>query len=163
AASDVGASLIGAELHGFGREYLANFPIAVGRVDVASAKQAAAEILDPGAYVMVLVGDAKDLEPQLSKEGWKYEKVSFARPIAPPPGEKPPEPPPEAPIDPKSAEAARKVIDEALTAKGGKARLVALKGFRMLATGTTTTPSGATVPVEIDRLFVLPDKMRIDA
>jgi zinc protease len=160
AASDVGAALIGAELHGFGREYLANFPIAVGRVDAASAKQAAAEILDPRSYVLVLVGDAKDLEPQLKKEGWRYQKVSFTDPITAPAA---PAAPPEAPIDPKQAEAARKVIEEALAAKGGKARLAALKGFRMVATGTTATPRGGTVPVEIERVFALPDRMRIDA
>ncbi|HWO19134.1 MAG TPA: pitrilysin family protein [Kofleriaceae bacterium] len=157
AASDVGAALIGAELHGFGREYLANFPIAVGRVDAASARQAAAEVLDPRSYVVVMVGDAKDLEPQLKKEGWRYQKVSFAEMITPP------EPGAEAPVDPKAAEAARKVIDEALAAKGGKARLLAMKGFKMVATGTTSAPRGGSVPVEIERLFVLPDKMRIDA
>ena len=160
AASDVGAALIGAELHGFGREYLANYPIAVGRVDAASARQAASEIVDPKAYVLVLVGDAKDLEPQLKKEGWRYQKVAFTEMITAP------EAAPETPIDPKQAEAARKVLDEALVAKGGKARLAALKGFRMLATGTTTTaagPRGGTVPVEIERVFVMPDRMRIDA
>jgi zinc protease len=157
AATDVGAALIGAELHGFGREYLANFPIAVGRVDAASAKQAAAEVLDPRSYVIVMVGDAKDLEPQLKKEGWRYQKVSFTEMITPP------DQVPDAPADPKAVEAARKVVDEALAAKGGKARLAALKGFRMLASGTTSAPRGGSVPVEIERLFVLPDKMRIDA
>lgn len=157
AASDVGAGLIGAELHDFGREYLANFPIAVGRVDPAAARQAAAEIADPRAYVLVLVGDAKELEPQLKQEGWRYEKVPFTLPITPP------EPPPEVPIDPKQAAAAQKVVDEALAAKGGKARLAALKGFRMVAVGTTATPRGGTVPVEIERVMVLPDRMRIDA
>jgi predicted Zn-dependent peptidase len=155
--ADVGAALVGAELHGFGREYLANFPIAVGQVDAASAKRAAAEILDPRSYVVVLVGDAKDLEPQLKQEGWRYQKVPFTDPVTAPPAV------PEAPADPKLAAAARKVVDEALAAKGGKARLAALKGFRMLASGTTTTPRGATVPVEIERVLVLPDKMRIDA
>ncbi len=155
--ADVGAALVGAELHGFGREYLANFPIAVGQVDAASARQAAAEILDPKAYVLVLVGDAKDLEPQLKKEGWRYHKVPFTDPITPAVAA------PEPPIDPKLAEAARKVVDEALAAKGGKARLAAVKGFRMLATGTTTMPRGPAVPVEIERVFVPPDKMRIDA
>lgn len=156
AAADVGAALIGAELHGFGREYLANFPVAVGRVDVDSAKRAASEILDPKSYVIVMVGDAKDLEPQLKKEGWRYQKVSFAEPITAPPEV------PEAPIDAKSAAAAKKLIDEALAAKGGKAKLAGLKGFRLIATGTTAI-RGQSVPVEIDRLFVLPDKMRIDA
>ena len=37
-AADVGAALVGAELHGFGIEYLTNFPLAVGQVDVADAK-----------------------------------------------------------------------------------------------------------------------------
>jgi zinc protease len=158
AVSDVGAALIGAELHNFGREYLANFPIAVGRVDAASARQAASEIVDARAYVLVIVGDAKDLEPQLKKEGWRYDKVPFNATITAP------EAPPELPIDPKQAEAARKLIDEAVAAKGGKARLAALKGFRMVAVGTTTAPPrGGTVPVEIERVMVLPDRMRIDA
>jgi len=155
-AADVGAALIGAELHGFGKEYLANYPLAVGKVDVASAKRAASEILDPKAYVIVMVGDAKDLEPLLKKEGWRYEKVMFTDPITPLVAE------PVAPVDPKALAAARKVIDEALVAKGGKAKLAAIKGFKMLAVGTT--PIGPqNVQVETERLFLIPDKMRIDA
>ena len=38
----------------------------------------------------------------------------------------------------------------------------ALKGFKMNASGTTTI-QGQTVPVEIERVFIVPDKMRIDA
>ena len=156
AAADVGAALIGAELHGFGREYLQNYPVAVGKVDVATAKRAAGEILDPTAYVIVMVGDAKDLEPQLKKEGWRYQKVSFVEPISPPVAA------PEQPTDPKTAAAAKKIIDEAIAAKGGKAKLAAVKGFKMVAVGTTTI-RGQTVPVEIERIYQLPDKMRIDA
>jgi zinc protease len=156
AAADVGAALIGAELHGFGREYLQNFPVAVGKVDLESAKRAAAEILDPKAYVIVMVGDAKDLEPQLKAAGWKYQKVAYTEPISPPVVR------PEAPVDPKAAASAKALVEEALAAKGGKAKLAAVKGFKMLAVGTTTI-QGQTVPVEIERLFVLPDKMRIDA
>jgi predicted Zn-dependent peptidase len=156
AAADVGGSLIGAELHGFGREYLQNFPIAVGKVNTESARKAAAEILDPKAYVIVMVGDAKDLEPQLKAAGWKYQKVSFSDPVSPPPEV------PEAPIDPKQAAAAKLLVEQALAAKGGKAKLAAIKGFKMVAVGSTTI-GGQTVPVEIERLFILPDKMRIDA
>ncbi len=155
-SADVGAALIGAELHGFGKEYLSNYPLAVAKVDTASAKRAASEILRPGAYVMVMVGDAKDLEPQLKQAGWRYEKVSYAEPISPEVKA------PEAPVDPKALAEARKVIDEALAAKGGKAKLAAVKGFRMVAVGETAAGS-QTVPVETERLLVLPDKMRIDA
>jgi zinc protease len=155
-ATDVGAAVLGAELHGYGWEYLTNFPIAIGGVGVADAKQAASEILDPKAYVMVLVGDAKDLEPQLKKEGWRYEKVAFTEPIIAPVRE------PEAPADARTIAAARKLVDEAIAAKGGKAKLAHLKSLKLTATGTTTI-QGQSVPVEISRVFVLPDKMRIDA
>jgi hypothetical protein len=156
AASDFGAALIGAELHGFGQEYLSNYPVAIGQVSVADAKKAAAEILDPKAYVVVLVGDAKDLEPALHKEGWRYEKVAYTDPISPPYVA------PEVPADAKAIAAARKLIDEALVAKGGKPRLAGIKALRLVATGVSTF-SGQPVPIEIARTVAVPDKMRIDA
>jgi len=156
AAADLGAALISAELHGFGLEYLQNYPIAVGQVDVASAKRAASEILNPRDYVIVLVGAAKDLEPQLKKEGWRYEKVAYTDPITPETKA------PEAPADPKAIKAAKELVDQAVAAKGGKAKLEAIKALKMSAKGTTTI-QGHALPVEIDRVFVLPDKMRIDA
>jgi len=154
--TDFGAAVIGAELHGFGQQYLANFPVAVGAVTVEDAKKAAATILDPKAYVMVLVGDAKDLEPLLKKEGWRYEKIAFTDPINPPVKHV------EGPVDPKAAAAGAKLIDEALAAKGGKATLAAVKAISIVATGATLMQS-QTMPVQISRTLVLPDKMRIDA
>jgi predicted Zn-dependent peptidase len=156
AAADFGAALVSAELHGFGQEYLTNYPVAVGQVTVAEAKRAAAEILDPKAYVVVLVGDAKDLEPALHKEGWRYEKLAYTDPVSPPYVA------PEAPVDAKASAAARKLIDDALVAKGGKAKLAGIKGLKLVATGVSTF-SGQPVPVEIARTLVVPDKMRIDA
>ncbi len=155
-AADVGSALIGAELHGFGREYLANFPLQIAKVTAAEARHAAAEILDPKAYVIVMVGDAKDLEPALKKEGWRYEKVSIAEPVTPELPEV------AAPVDPKALVATHKLIDDALVAKGGRARLAALKAIKWAATGSTAI-SGQTVPVDIERVFVIPDKIRIDA
>ena len=156
AAADLGASLISAELHGFGLEYLQNYPLAVGQVDVNSAKRAASEILNPRDYVIVLVGAAKDLEPQLKKEGWRYEKVAFTDPITPETKA------PEGPADPKAIKAAKELVDQAVAAKGGKAKLESIKALKMSAKGTTTI-QGHALPVEIERVFVLPDKMRIDA
>ena len=156
AAADFGASLMTAELHGYGQEYLANFPVAVAHVTVADAKRAASEILDPKAYVVVLVGDAKDLEPALTKEGWRFEKAAFSDPVSAP------YVPPELPVDAKTAAATKKLIDDALAAKGGQAKLAAIKAFKLTASGTTTI-SGTSLPVDISRVFVVPDKMRIDA
>jgi len=155
AAGDFASALIGAELHGFGNEYLANYPLAVGKVDVAAAKRAAAEILDPKNYVIVMVGDAKDLEPQLKKEGWRYEKVAFNDVITPEPKEA-------APVaDAKDLAAAKKVVADALAAKGGK-KVGGYKTMRTTASGTTTI-QGQSLPVDIEREVVMPDKMRIDA
>ena len=156
AAADFGASLMTAELHGYGQEYLANFPVAVAQVTDAEAKRAASEILNPKAYVVVLVGDAKDLEPALTKEGWRYERVAFSDPVSAP------YVPPEVPVDAKTAAATKKLIDDALAAKGGQAKLAAIKAFKLTASGTTTI-SGTSLPVDISRVFVVPDKMRIDA
>jgi hypothetical protein len=156
AVGDLGSALVGAELHGFGQEYLTNFPVVVGQVDVAGAKRAASEILDPKAYVIVMVGDFKDLEPQVKKEGWRYERVAFTDPITAPFRA------PETPVDARAAASASKLIDDALAAKGGKAKLAALKSFKLVAAGSTTLP-GQSVPLEITRVFVAPDKMRIDA
>jgi predicted Zn-dependent peptidase len=151
-ASDLGSALVGAELHGFGTEYLQNYPLAVAKVDQASAKRAAQQILDPNDYVIVMVGDAKDLEPQLKKAGWRYEKVSAAEPVSPPVAE------PKAPVDPKALAASRQIVAEALAAKGGKAKLAAVKAIRLTATGTAQGNQ-----VDIERTLVVPDKLRIDA
>jgi hypothetical protein len=156
-AADTGAALIGAELHGYGREYLTNFAQVIGAVDQAAAKRAAAEVLDPRSYVVVLVGDAKQLEPQLRREGWRYESMAFSTPITDPAVAAP-----DKPVDPAAAAAAHKLVDEAIAAKGGRARLAAVKGLRLVATGTTTIGT-QTLPVEITRTLVLPDKMRIEA
>src|SRR5262249_40312988 len=112
--------------------------------------------LDPKNYVIVMVGDAKDIEPQLKKEQWRYEKVSFTDPITAEVKE------PAAPVDPKALTAAKALLDQAVAAKGGKAKLDASKTLKLHATGTTTI-QGRALPVEIDRVFVVPDKMRIDA
>jgi zinc protease len=156
-ASDVASSILAAELHGFGEEYLENYAVRVGKVDVASARQAAKEILDPASFVIVLVGDAKDLEPQLKAKGWRYEKVSYAAPI----GGSADLPPPPPPADPKAEAAGRKLLDEALAAKGGAARLAAVKSFTLAAKGTLVA-QGQSVDVEVTRSISVPDRMRID-
>ena len=155
-AGELATALVGAELHGFGREYLANFPVVVSKVEPADARRAAADVLDPSAYVVVLVGDAKDLEPQLKKEGWRYEKVAFNEPVTGP------STPIEAPTTAGELAQARALVDDALTAKGGKAKLAKLAGFKLVAAGEATE-RGQTVPLEIARVVALPDKMRIDA
>lgn len=155
-AADVGTAVLGASLHGFNTEYVASYAQNIAKVDAASAKTAASKIIDPRNYVVVMVGDAKDLEPQLKAAGWRYDKVSFAAPIGPELVVAP------LIVDAKAAAAAKIVLDSALAAKGGEAKLRALKSLRMSAKGSTLI-QGQSVAVELTRTLVMPDKMRIDA
>lgn len=157
-ATDVASALLAAELHGFGEEYLANYALAVGQVDVTSAREAAAEILDPQNYVIVIVGDAREVEPQLKAAGWRYTKVAFTDPIGKPAAT---EPTPSATTDAKAVAAATKLLDEALAQKGGEKKLRALTSM-ILAVKGTTTMQGQAVPIEMTRTLVMPDKTRVD-
>jgi len=151
-SESVASALLAAELHGFGEEYLENFAVRVGKVDAAAARTAAKELLDPVNFVIVLVGDASAIEPQLEKAGWHYEKVRFNDPIGAPVVD---------PIkpDPKAEKAARKFLDEALAAKGKK--IAKLKTLRMEAKGKLVA-QGTPLDVTIKRTFAAPDKMRVD-
>ena len=155
-AADVGSAIMGANLHGFNEEYVATYAQRIAQVDTAAAKAAAEKVIDTRNYVVVLVGDAKDLEPQLKAAGWRYEKVSYTDPIGPQLVTAP------IVVDAKAGAAAKALLDSALLAKGGEARLRAVKSLRMKASGTTLI-QGQTVAIELTRTLVLPDKMRIDA
>ncbi|MCE9572163.1 MAG: insulinase family protein [Deltaproteobacteria bacterium] len=156
-ADDVTSALLGAELHGFGEEYVENYALRVGKVDAASAKAAAHDILAPDKVVIVMVGDAAELKPLLDKEGWHYDLVKFTDPIGGGSGAVAPPPP----VDPKAEAAGRAILDDALKAKGGADKLKALKGIDMKASGTITG-QGQTLDIEIERRFALPDQIRVD-
>jgi hypothetical protein len=152
-AADIGGGLIGAELHGFGEQYLQNFPVRLAQVTPESAKEAAAQLLDLDNSVVVLVGDAKDLEPQLTKLKWRFEKVKVSDPVS--------QTAPPVAVSPEQRAAARKVLVAAIKAKGGEARLRGIKALQMSGAGTTTIEK-TPMPVEISRWFQLPDHLRID-
>lgn len=153
-AADVAASVLGADLHGFGEQYLQSFGDLLGQVTAESAQQAAAELLDPNQSVVVLVGDAKDLEPQLKKLGWRFEKVKYGDPLSPPSA-----PPLES--SPEKVAQARKLLDAAIRAKGGEAKLRALRTLHLSGSGQTTIDD-QQMPVTVSRWFQLPDRLRVD-
>lgn len=155
-AADVGSAIMGASLHGFNEEYVATYAQRIASVDDLAAKATAQKVIDTRNYVVVLVGDAKDLEPQLKAAGWRYEKVSYTDPIGPELVTAP------IVVDAKARAAAKALLDSALMAKGGEAKLRALKSLRMTASGTTLI-QGQSVAITLTRTLVLPDKMRIDA
>lgn len=152
-ADDIAAALVTADLHGLSEAYVSNFGLLVGQVTRDDAAAAAAELLTPDRLSVVLVGDGAKIAKQLDAAGIKYDKVAFTDPIGPQPVKDGPK------IDAKQMEAGRKVLDEALAAKG--ARLGQLKSLRMVASGTLVA-QGQTLPVTFKRTLVLPDKVRMD-
>lgn len=153
-AADVTSSLVGAELHGFGEQYLQNFGVRLAQVTPESAKDAAAQLLDLNSSVVVLVGDAKDLEPQLGKAGWRYDKVRYSDPVAPVPLQA-------TEVPAAQVAAARRLLDAALRAKGGEAKLRAITALHLTGAGETTIDN-EKMPVQVDRWFSLPDHLRVD-
>jgi zinc protease len=80
-AAGVAQALVAAELHGLGVGYVRELPVRLAAVDEAAAKAAAAALLQPDAMLVVIVGKAAAVEPQLKDKGIAYEKIGFKEPI----------------------------------------------------------------------------------
>ncbi|KAB2907281.1 MAG: hypothetical protein F9K40_05190 [Kofleriaceae bacterium] len=153
-ADDLAAALVTADLHGLSDRYVSDFPVLVGQVSREDAADAARTLLTPRDTAIVLLGEGDAIAAQLEKAKIPFERVAFDKPIGPQPVEAAPA------LDPRTAEAGKKVLDAALAAKGGD-KLLGLKSLRMVATGTLQA-QGQTVDVEFDRKLVLPGSMRMD-
>lgn len=156
-AAAVGRALLAAELHGQGQEYVRDYPLAVAKVSRESAAKAASTALDLQKMAIVLVGDAKVIEPQLKKVGWKYEKVDYRSPVASYERQSTVA----GADDPASQAKARKLIERAVAAKGGVAKLRAIKTMTVEATGQIAA-QGRNMPATFTRRFVTPDRLRMD-
>ena len=63
--------------YGLGFDYYDKYLAAIGKVTPAEAKAAAAALLPRADYVLVVVGKAADIKPQLQKYGtWQEKKIS---------------------------------------------------------------------------------------
>jgi hypothetical protein len=155
-ADDLAAALITADLHGLSEKYVSDFPLLGGQVSREDAAEAASSVLAPRDTAIVLLGDGDAIAAQLTKAKIPFERVAFDAPIGPQPAgaDKPPA------VDPVAAAAGKKLLDEALAAKGGD-KLLKLKSLRMVANGSLTS-QGQTVDVEFDRKLQLPGAMRMD-
>jgi len=157
---DVASSLLGADLHGFNEDYVRKFALRVGAVSTSDAKRAAAKRLDPANMVIVIVGKAADVEPQLKQAGWKYEVISVDDPItkierdlAAGIGL--------APVSAADVKKAEGLINAALKAKGGKAKLAAVTSMTIEGDAVLVI-QGQTIPGTVKRVFKQPDALRLD-
>lgn len=156
-AADIGDAILGAELHGLGEAYVRDYPLSVAKVTKDSAARAAAKTLDPQKLAIVLVGDAKDIVPQLDAAGWNYERVSYQSPVASYERAELAR----ASQDPKAQKRGRQLIEQALAAKGGADRLRAIKTMTVRAKGEVAV-QGRTLAASFARHFVAPDRLRMD-
>ncbi len=81
-AAGVAQALVAAELHGLGAGYVRELPLRLAAVDQEAAKAAAGALLEPDAMLVVIVGKAAVIEPQLAGKGIAYEKIGFKEPIS---------------------------------------------------------------------------------
>ncbi len=159
-SKDVASALLAAHLHGFGNDYVRDFPLKVAAVSQPQAAKAAARILSSVNAVLVIVGDAKQIGPQLAAAGWAFEQVSFREPISNWERAKV-ENTGTAKVDPQTMAAARTLLDAALTAKGGAKRLRDIKSFHWQGDATLHLPTGA-MAATVEKHFMAPDSLRLD-
>ena len=81
-AGGVAQALVAADLHGLGAGYVRELPLRLAAVDEAAAKAAAGALLQPDAMLVVIVGKAAAIEPQIADKGIAYEKIGFKDPIS---------------------------------------------------------------------------------
>jgi len=81
-AAGIAHALVAAELHGLGAAYVRELPLRLAAIDEAAAKAAGAELLMPDAMLVVIVGKAAVIEPQIKDKGIAYEKINFKEPIS---------------------------------------------------------------------------------
>ncbi len=155
--SDVATALLTADFHELGADYVTNYPLKMAAVTTKSARNAARKTLDPKQLAIVIVGDARAVEPQLRKAGWTYEAITHLQPIAS--YERKPQK--LGPVDADSEKAAIALLEKALKAKGGAAKLKAIRNMKVVAKGKITVQKRA-MPATLTRHFELPDKLRLD-
>ena len=157
---EIASAILAAQLHGLDDSYVRNYGAAIGEVTAATARASAARRLDGKDLVVVLVGSAQELEPQLLEAGLRYDKVTGDASVASSgPGAQ--KPGPLGAIDPKKEKEARALVDAALATKGGAGRLSRLKSLTWKGKGMLNLPGGQ-VPIQVEKRFLAPDKLRLD-
>jgi zinc protease len=159
-AGDLASALLAADLHDFNDQYVSLYPLNIAKVTRQQAANAAARILDPVNFVMVITGDAKVVAQQLKAVGWGYELVSHTDPvsnweraaIADPVTQ---------PSDPAAVAAATKLLNAALEKKGGLKRLQGLKSYLWEGSAALNLPTGP-IQADVHKRYFGPDKLRLD-
>ncbi len=151
-SSAIATAVLAAELHGLGEDYVRDFPVRVAAVPIADVRAAARKHLDAENVVVVIVGKADEIAPQLKKAGIAFEQLDWLAPVsrrdrdaaiaarnAPP--------------DPKKAAEGKKLIDAAIAARGGEKKLTGLKELSASGKIMIRGQGGKSMDGEFARMF----------
>jgi zinc protease len=153
------ALLVAADLHGLGDAYVREFPARLGQVTLAEAQAAAKKYFAADDLVVVIVGNAAEIGPALTKAKIPFEAVSYLVPVSKRDREAA-EAARNAPPDPKKTAEGRKLLDAAIAARGG-AKFLGLKELH--ASGKVSIlAQGKTVSGDYARFLRAPDQSRTD-
>ena len=81
-AGGVASALVSAEQHGLHAAYVRELPVRLAAVDQPKAATVAGELLHPDTLLVVIVGKASAIEPQIADKGIAYERINFKAPIS---------------------------------------------------------------------------------
>jgi len=155
--ADLATAFLVADLHELGEDWVRGFPPAVGAVTLEQARDAAKKHIDAANLVVVVVGKGDDVAPQLAQLGLTATRVGWLEPISQRERDKLAK----RTGDPQKAAEGKKLLDAALAAKGGAAKVRAIKDIS--AVGTVKMTIGKqTVDGKWRRTFIVPSRMRVD-
>jgi predicted Zn-dependent peptidase len=155
--TDLATAFLVADAHELGEEWVRSFPVAVGAVTMEQARAAAKAHIDPENAVVIVVGKGDDIAPQVTQLGLTAERVGWLDPVS----KRDRDRIKKVALDPQKTAEGKKLLDAALAAKGGAARLRGLKD--MVAVGTVRmTVNKQVADGKWRRVFIPPTRMRVD-
>ena len=159
--SDLAEELIGAEIDGLDNKYVVDYPARLDAVTVREAATAAAQHLDPRA--IVVVGKAAEVGPLLKKAGFaKIEVLNYLDPVS---GAErravQAQRSQTAEVLPAEAMEGRRLLQLALSARGGQAALAKVQTLAMTGKGMLSM-QGQQVPVSVEVKEIRGKAMRED-
>lgn len=159
-ASSLAAQWSSIDFYNLGGDYFEKYADRIRAVTVGDVKRVAQERLREDKLAIVAVSSAGEIKDQLAKYG-PIDVLDYRSPTGAIPQSRPTAALPSELLTPEASAQAKVVIDRALKAHGGAAKIKALKDVSTRATISVTTPNGS---VEGDLLTAvrMPDKSRIE-
>ena len=148
------------DFYNLGGDYFEKYEQRVNMVTVADVRRVAQERLREDKLAIVAVSSAGAIKGQLEKYG-PIEVLDYRSPTGAIPQSRPTASLPTETLTPQAQAMAKTVVDRALKAHGGVARIKALKDVATRSTIAITTPNGS-VEGDLMTSVRLPDKSRIE-